>query len=246
MQSASPIAPRHTGARFEATEWTVVLGAAAVSGDAARAAMERLCRIYWPAVYAFIRRQGLAPHDAQDLAQDFFARIVEKQSLQQVDREKGRFRSFLVASLRNFLANARDHAHAAKRGGGANVVSIEAEQAERGYFDVADSRDATPEQSFDRQWALTVLDRAMKRLEQEQAAAGKASQFARLREFLSNAADEGYDRVAVELGLKPGTVSVTVYRLRQRYRDLVRAEVAQTVAAGDDVDAELGYLLGVL
>lgn len=246
MSSTSPISKSHTGARFEATEWTVVLGAAADSGESALAAMERLCRIYWPAVYAFIRRQGHAPHDAQDFAQDFFARLVEKQSLQHVDRDKGRFRSFLVASLRNFLANARDHAQAAKRGGGMNVVSIEAEQAERGYFDVAGSRDATPEQSFDRQWALTVLDRAMKRLEQEQAAAGKSSQFSRLREFLSNAAEEGYDRAATDLGLKAGTVSVAVYRLRQRYRDLVRAEVAQTLAAGDDVDAELAYLLGVL
>ena len=246
MSIPTPNACSHTAARFEATEWTVVLGAAADQGDAALAAMERLCRIYWPAVYAFIRRQGHAPHDAQDLAQDFFARLIEKQSLQHVDRDKGRFRSFLIASLRNFLANARDHAHAAKRGGGATVVSIEGEQAERGYFDIADARDATPEQSFDRQWALTVLDRAMKRLEQEQAAAGKAAQFARLREFLSNAAEEGYDRAAADLGLKPGTVSVAVYRLRQRYRDLVRAEVAQTVAAGDDVDAELGHLLGVL
>ena len=104
-----------------------------------------------------------------------------------------------------------------------------------GDVKVADARDATPEQSFDRQWALTVLDRALKRLAQEQAAAGKAAQFARLREFLSNAAEEGYDRAAADLGLKPGTVSVAVYRLRQRYRDLVRAEVAQTVAAGDDV-----------
>ena len=223
-----------------------MIEAAADSEASARAAMERLCQIYWPAVYAFIRRQGHAPHDAQDLAQDFFARLAEKQSLQHVDREKGRFRSFLVASLRNFLANARDHAQAAKRGGGAVVISIEAEQAERGYFDVADSRDATPEQSFDRQWAITVLDCAMKRLDQEQAAAGKASQFARLREFLSNAAEEGYDRAATDLGLKPGTVSVAVYRLRQRYRDLVRAEVARTVAVGDDVDAELSYLLGIL
>ena len=246
MSAPSPNARPHTGARFEATEWTVVLGAAADSSAAALAAMERLCRIYWPAVYAFIRRQGHAPHDAQDLAQDFFARLVEKQSLQHVDRDKGRFRSFLIASLRNFLANARDHAHAAKRGGGANVISIEAEQAERGYFDIADARDTTPEQSFDRQWALTVLDRALKRLEQEQAAAGKATQFARLREFLSHAAEAGYDRAAADLGLKPGTVSVAVYRLRQRYRDLVRAEVAQTLATGDDVDAELAYLLGVL
>ena len=246
MSSNSPIAKSNTGARFEATEWTVVLGAAADSGESALAAMERLCRIYWPAVYAFIRRQGLAAHDAQDLTQDFFARLVEKQSLQHVDRDKGRFRSFLIASLRNFLANARDHAQAAKRGGGVNVISIEAEQAERGYFDIADTRDATPEQSFDRQWALTVLDRALKRLEQEQTAAGKASQFARLREFLSNAAEEGYAHAAADLGLKPGTVSVAVYRLRQRYRDLVRAEVAQTLAAGDDVDAELGYLLGAL
>lgn len=246
MSTPAPIARSHTGARFEATEWTVVLGAAADSGESALAAMERLCRVYWPAVYAFIRRQGHAPHDAQDLAQDFFAHLVERQSLQHVDKSKGLFRSFLAASLRNFLANARAHAHTAKRGGGKTIVSIEAEQAEKGYFDVADARDTTPEQSFDRQWALTILDRAMKALEREQAAAGKSTQFARLRDFLSNAAEEGYDRTAADLGLKPGTVAVAVHRLRQRYRDMVRAEVAQTVAAGDEVDAELAHLLGVL
>ena len=124
------------------------------------------------------------------------------------------------------------------------MISIEAEQAERGYFDIADTRDATPEQSFDRQWALTVLDRAVKRLEQEPAAAVKASPFARLREFLSNAAEEGWDRAAADLGLKAGTVSVAVYRLRQRYRDLMRAEVAQTVAAGDRLSGEARWRAG--
>lgn len=125
MSIPTPNARSHTAARFEATEWTVVLGAAADTGDTALAAMERLCRIYWPAVYAFIRRQGHAPHDAQDLAQDFFARLIEKQSLQHVDRDKGRFRSFLIASLRNFLANDRDHAQAAKRGAEWCVKSLE-------------------------------------------------------------------------------------------------------------------------
>lgn len=231
---------------FVTTRWTVVLAAQDKRSPQAGAALEALCRAYWQPLYAWVRRQGRSPHDAQDLTQAFFERLFEKDWLAPVRREKGRFRTFLLVALKRFLADEWDKARAQKRGGGAVVLSLDTESAEGLYLSQPAAADA-PDRAFEREWALTLLDRALARLRGEFEAAGKPGEYAVLKEYLT--ADRGgipYDALAQRLGTSPGAARVAVHRLRRRFRDLFRAEIAETVAREEDIEDELRQLLGTL
>jgi DNA-directed RNA polymerase specialized sigma24 family protein len=231
---------------FGTTHWTVVLSAREGGMPQAAQALETLCRTYWYPLYAYIRRRGYAAPEAQDLTQEFLARLLATNGLASVDRRKGHFRSFLLASLNHFLANEWDRARAAKRGGGAEVLSLDDPGVEARYA-LEPSTELTPEQLYDRQWALTLLDRALHRLQSEFTNAGKGHQFECLKEFLhSEESERSYEEVGRELGLNAPAVASTVYRLRQRYRELVREEVAHTVPSLGDLDDELRWLFRVL
>lgn len=235
------------GAKFTPTHWSVVL-AAAGAGDSrhARDALERLCRNYWMPIYAFVRRQGHNPHDAQDLTQEFFARLLEKNYLADADRARGRFRSFLLASLKHFLANEWDKANAQKRGGGRAPVSIDAAAAETSFgAELADRLSA--EKIFERRWALSLLDQVLRRLREEYTRDGKEKQFAQLKSTLTEASRSvPYGEIAARLATSEGAVKVAVHRLRRRYRELLRAEIADTVAGADEVEDEIRNLFAAL
>lgn len=245
MAASIPSDPlRATGECFATTRWSVVLLAGHPSAPEASAALEKLCRTYWYPVYAFVRWQGNRPEDAQDLTQEFFARLLSKNFFALADPEKGRFRSFLLSALKYFLADQRDKANAEKRGGGRAVFSLNDAQAEERYLEEP-ATDLTPERIFDRRWAMTLLDQALQLLRAEFSAAGKSRQFDLLRPFLAEETiASSYDPVAAELQTSPKTIAVAVFRLRGRYRELVRAEIAKTVAADTDVDNELRALFG--
>jgi DNA-directed RNA polymerase specialized sigma24 family protein len=218
-------------------------GAASPEADEALA---RLCELYWFPVYAFIRRQGHDSDEAADLTQEFFARLIEKQFLREVRQERGRFRAFLVAAVRHFLSNERDRASAAKRGGGRPLLPLDVETAEGRYRrEPADT--VTPEVLFDRQWACVVLERVLDRLQGEMEAAGKAEQFARLKPVLTGEpAEGGYRAIGAALRMSEGAVKVAAHRLRRRYGELLRDEIAMLVADPDAVDAELRHLAAAL
>lgn len=232
------------GGVFATTHWSVVLQAGAKSSPQAASALEELCRTYWYPIYVYVRRKGHGAHDAEDLTQEFFARLLRLNSLREVGREKGKFRTFLLASLNHFLSDHWDKATAAKRGGGQIVLSLDDQDAEQRYL-LEPATDASPEVLFDRRWLLALLEQSLVRLGQEYADAGKAALFEGLKEFLQSPTEDGdYDRVAAALGLNPGAVAVAVHRLRQRYRDLVRAEIAQTVSGPAEMEEELRHLFG--
>ncbi|MBP8261472.1 MAG: sigma-70 family RNA polymerase sigma factor [Verrucomicrobia bacterium] len=233
-------------AAFVTTHWSVVLRAGSKETAQSRNALEQLCRVYWYPLYAHVRRRGHSPEDAQDLTQEFFARLLERQWLARADPASGRFRTFLLVALERFLANAWDKAHAQKRGGGAPALPLRWETAETRYgCEPADPR--TPEQAFERRWAITLLDEVLGRLEAEQQTEGKAALFARLKPCLAGeSASLPYAQIGDAAGLSEGAVKVAVHRLRQRYRELLRAEIAQTVASTEDVDAEMRHLFHVL
>jgi RNA polymerase sigma-70 factor (ECF subfamily) len=232
--------------RFTTTLWTVVLAAGDGSSSTAREALDRLYRTYWYPLYAYIRRRGYSAEDAQDLAQEFFARLVAKNYLAGVDRAKGKFRSFLLASLNHFLANEWDRARAAKRGGGQVAISLDADSTELRYQLEPVARE-TPETIYDRHWAVELMKQALERLRGEYAAAAKTEQFALLKTFLEAEPVPGeYAKVGATLGASASTVAVLVHRLRQRYRELVRAEVAQTVSSPAEIDDEMRCLFAAL
>jgi RNA polymerase sigma-70 factor (ECF subfamily) len=239
-----PSAPR-TG-RFAATRWSVVLAAGRDESPRAAEALEQLCRVYWYPLYAFVRRQGHGPEDAQDLTQAFFTRLIAKRDLAAVDRAKGRFRSFLLAAMRHFLANEWDRARAAKRGGGVHVTSFDAISAEARYArEPVDPE--TPERIFERRWALAMLDEVLGRLRDEYESRGQGEQFEALKGMLGGGGgEEGHAATGLRLGMSEGAVKVAAHRLRRRYRDLLRREIATTVASPDDVDDELRHLFAVL
>lgn len=231
---------------FAATRWTLVLSAArGTETPRATAAMAELCRIYWYPLYAYIRRRGHDNHAAEDLTQEFFARLLAHDFLASVDRRKGKFRAFLLACVKHFLADQWDHVQAQKRGGGQRVISLDGLDAEARYrLEPAD--ELTPEKLFEKQWALAVLERVLARLEGESAAGGKASLFAVLKETLSGSRPGDYAEFAVRLGMSEGAVKVAVHRLRHRYRELVREEIADTVACPEEIEGEIRYLLSCL
>ncbi len=229
---------------FATTRWSIVLAARAPTEAEGNAALATLCRSYWYPLYAFVRRQGLGEHDAQDLTQEFFARLLEKGWLGGVERERGRFRSWLLASMKHFLANEWDRSRAKKRGGGVATLSFDAMSAESRFrHEPADT--ATAEKLYDRRWALTLLDQVLARLRAEMSAAGKVGHFDALK-FCLTGDKTPYADVAAKLGMSEGAVKVAVHRLRERYRDLIRAEIAETVATPAEVEDELCHLLAAL
>jgi RNA polymerase sigma factor (sigma-70 family) len=228
---------------FPTTLWTVVLHAGTDDPDQARSALAQLCQAYWYPLYSFVRHRGHSAHDAQDLTQSFFAHLLEKQALEQVNRDLGRFRTFLLASLKNFLANEWDKAHAHKRGGACTIVSLDAERAESRYG-LEPSHGLTPERQFERQWAMTLLERVLAALRAEYHDAGNGALFDELQAALTGQ-PEPHSVMANRLGRSEGAVKVAVHRLRRRYRELLREQIAATVGA-TDVEDELRHLLAVL
>jgi RNA polymerase sigma-70 factor (ECF subfamily) len=231
---------------FTTTHWSVVLAAADSTSPQAAEALEKLCRTYWYPLYAFVRREGCGPEDAQDLTQEFFARLLAGLAFASAEPARGRFRNFLLGCLKHFLSEQRRHAGRLKRGGGQTIISWDSQSAEEQYqSEPADSE--TPETVYDRCWALTLLEKALTRLGAEQAATNKAEVFARLKDYLwGERSGIGYAEVARQLGTTEGALKVTVHRLRQRYRELLREEVAHTLSTGEDIDEELRYLIGVI
>jgi len=208
--------------------------------------LEALCRAYWYPLYAFVRRQGHSPDDAADLTQGFFARLLEKDWLADVSRTKGRFSSFLLAAMTHFLANEYDKARARKRGGGCKIVPIEVAAAETRYrLEPVDP--VTPEQLYERQWALTLLDQVLARLQAEYTQAGKSGLFASLKSCLAGTREaQPYADLASTLEMTEGAVRVAVHRLRQRYREILRDQIAQTVASPEEIEPEIRHLMRVL
>ena len=224
----------------------MVLAAGKDAASNADAALAALCQMYWYPLYAFVRRLGHQPADAQDLTQAFFARLLEKHYLRAADPERGRFRSFLLASCKHFLSKERDRAKAQKRGGGRKVLPLDFEAGERRYS-LEPTHEATAEKVYERRWALTLLDQVFARLRNEFDRAGKRNEFDHLKVYLTGEATTlSYRDVAAELGMTEGAVKVAVHRLRRRYRELVREEIAHTVAGPDEVAEELRRLFAAL
>jgi RNA polymerase sigma-70 factor (ECF subfamily) len=222
----------------------MVLHAGRSDSTAAREALAQLCQTYWYPLYAYVRRRGNSPEDAEDLTQGFFARLLELGSLAEVSREKGKFRSFLLASLNHYLSDAWDRARAQKRGHG-RVISLDARQAEeRLSREPADA--LTPEKLFERKWAMAVLEVVVRRLQHEYESAGKERLFLALRFSITSEAEEPYAKLSAELGMSEPALRVAAHRLRQRYRHLLRDEIAQTVTTEAEVDGEIQHLFQAL
>ena len=237
--SANVLLPRPT---FVTTHWSLVLSARDQDSPKSSEALEALCRTYWFPLYAFVRRQGRNPHDAQDLTQEFFARLLEKEYLKSATQEKGRFRTFLLVALKRFLANEWDRQHAQKRGGATLIVPIDPELAESRFM-AGPAQELQPDLLFDRQWALTLLDRTMARLRDEYLATGRAKLFELLRGCLAK--DESalpYSEIASRLNLTEPAVKMAVQRLRARYREILRNEIADTVAGPQEIEEEIRHL----
>ncbi len=231
---------------FVTTRWSVVLAARDPASPASAEALETLCRAYWSPLYALVRRQGHAPHDAQDLTQEFFARLLQKDYLRAADRAKGRLRTFLHVALKRFLANEWDRARAQKRGGGVAPVSFDTAVAEERYLQQGPDA-LSAERIYERQWAMTLLEQAMSRLRAEYEAGGKKAEFDDLKFTLT--AERGsipYAELAAQLRCTEGAARVAVHRLRKRFRDLFRATIADTVDDVAEVDDEVRYVARVL
>ena len=231
-------------AGFPTTRWTLVIAPADAQRTEARAALVALCERYWYPLYAYVRRRGYPPDQAQDLTQEFFVRVLEGRYLDRADRDKGRFRAFMLTSLKFFLADEADRNRAQKRGGGA-VLSLEMTSGEERY-QREPAHDETPERIFERRWALSVLEIVVDRLRDEFLQHGRLDQFNRLKVFLVDQPEMPYAALAREMGMSEGALKVAVHRLRKRYRELFRREIAETVAAPEEVEAELRYLAAAL
>ncbi len=229
---------------FATTHWTVVLAAGKRHTTQSDAALEELCRTYWFPLYAYVRRRGHTKEDAEDLVQAFFARFLAKNYLAGLNEERGRFRAFLLAALKNFLVNEWKHASRKKRGGGATALSLDWSAADT-QFQVASTTEPSPDKAFDREWAIALLGKVVERLQSECEAEGRAKQFAELKVFLT--AGKGalsHADAAKKLGLDEPAVRVIVHRLRKRYRELLRAEIANTLSDPSQVDEEMRALFG--
>ena len=230
---------------FVTTQWSVIVAAGRADTPNAQAALERLCRTYWYPLYAYARRRGHSVEDSQDLAQAFFTRLLERHWIADADRGRGRFRTFLLTAMNRFMADEWDKLRAQKRGGGVTHIPLQFNDAESRYgCEPADNR--TPEQYFERRWALTLLETVLQRLRAEYESAGKGRVFAALHSTLGGSDSRSYAELGLEAGLSEGAVKVAVHRLRKRYRRLLRDEIEQTSVAGADVDEELKYLFGAL
>ncbi|HEV2393759.1 MAG TPA: sigma-70 family RNA polymerase sigma factor [Verrucomicrobiae bacterium] len=230
------------GAAFSTTHWSVVVTAGHDDLAGATLALDQLCSKYWYPIYAFIRRRGSDYEEAEDLTQGFFAHLIEMDTLKKADRQKGKFRTFLLASLTKFLSNERDKQHTAKRGGGRQVLSLDQPAAE-GLYSLEPAVPASPEKLFDRHWAAALVDGVLARLREEYRAGGKAELLAQLEPSLTQEPGPGgYAHWAGALGLSQGAVRVALHRMRRRFGQLLREEIAQTVAHPADVDEEIRHL----
>ena len=233
-------------AQFATTHWSVVLAAGDSASPGSRDALEKLCQTYWFPLYAFVRRKGHFPEDAKDLTQAFFERFLEKHSVKEVLREKGRFRTFLLTTLRRFLCDQFDRATAIKRGGGVRWVPLDVAEGEAQFSEAAGAA-GSPEELFDRAWAETIVQVSVERLRTEHEAAGQGRWFDELKGYLSQPADRtAYAASGQRLGLSADAVAMAVVRLRRRYRAVVRAEVANTVATPAEIDEEMRYLVELI
>lgn len=231
---------------FVTTHWSMVLAAGTADTSLARVAMEKLCGAYWYPLYVFVRRLGHPAHDAEDIVQSFFAQLIEKNFVAAADQTKGRFRSFLLIALKRFMANEWHKSRAQKRGGAHAPIALDALTAEERYA-IEPAERLTAEQLFERRWALTLLDRVLQRLREEQVESGRGKQFDLFKETLTaHRGGTAYAALGQQLGMSEGAVKVAVHRLRQRYRELLEAEIADTVAAPEEVEAERRYLVEVL
>jgi RNA polymerase sigma-70 factor (ECF subfamily) len=230
---------------FVTTHWSVVLAAGQADPAAAHSALEELCRTYWFPLYAYVRRRGHPPEESEDLTQEFFLRLIDKQSLRLADSTRGKFRSFLLTSLKHFLINEWEKARAAKRGGAQSFQPVAWEDAENRYL-AEPARDLTPDQLFDKRWAVTIVERAQHRLREEYVEANKLPLFEQLQGHVWGDGAAGYAESAARLDTTEGALRIAAHRMKERFRDLLREEVAHTAASADEVDGELRYLVSVL
>ena len=230
--------------QFPTTRWTLVVAAGDPQRKEARSALASLCENYWYPLYAYLRRRGYTADQAQDLTQEFFMRILEGRYLDRADPKKGRFRSFLLTSLKFFVADEGDRERAHKRGGGV-LVPLEFSSGEERY-QREPAHDETPERIFERRWVLSMLDRVVERLRNEFVRHGRPEHFERLKMFLLGQSDAPYAALAREMNTSEGALKVAIHRLRKRYRDFFRQEIADTVADPAEVESELRYLAAVL
>jgi RNA polymerase sigma factor (sigma-70 family) len=247
MGSHSPKASWSDGpAQFRTTHWSVVLRAGRSDVPEAVNALDSLCRAYWHPIYGFVRRQGYKPEDAKDLVQGFFADLLQRAGLEEVHPTKGRFRSFLLASVTHYLANQRERKNTQKRGGGVETISLEAQSEEERHW-IEPVHESTPERLYEQRWAHAVLEGALSRLEAEFADTGHAKRFEALKGFLSgDIPGQSYAEAAAALGLSVGAVTSIIHRMRLRHRELFRDEIAQTVDDPGEIDDEIRHLISVL
>lgn len=233
--------PGHAAA-FGTTHWSVVLAAGQSDQEQAIEALQQLCSAYWYPLYAFARRLGHGAAESEDLTQEFFARLLQRNDVAHVSPERGRFRSFLLASFKHLLSNEHQRQRTQKRGGGVTTVSLEGEDPEARY-DLESADPATPETLFERRWALTVLDRAVARVRQEYAASEKEDLFEELKEFLSSQKARPHAEIAARYGISVGAVGVCIHRLRKRYAEVLREEVLHTVGTAEEIETEIRHLI---
>src|SRR5262245_20082742 len=247
----TPLDPQRSGARdagvFATTHWSVVIRAGAATAVESSDALDRLCRQYWQPLYYFVRRRGYNEPDAQDLTQGFFARLLEKDLIGAADRERGRFRTFLLTALQNYLANEWDRANRQKRGGGQQFLSLEHVDSAEAAYQLLPPDTATPDQLYERRWAQSVLEAVLRRLREEFDGRSGSGRFDGLKQFLfSDRGEVSYADAAKRVGLSKSATKSAIYRLRQRYGELFAEEIAQTVTRPEDVDDEIRHLLTVL
>jgi RNA polymerase sigma-70 factor (ECF subfamily) len=234
--------------RFATTRWSLIVQARDKPSPDAHGALSELCQSYWYPLYCLIRRRSQNSHEAQDLTQEFFSRLLEKDFLGDVDQSRGRFRSFLSAAVKHFLSNENDKRKTAKRGGKQKILSLDMDwDSGESRFLVQPSHELTAENMFEREWALTLLNRVLSRLRDEQSEAGKSKQFETLQPFLTmDSETANYADVASQLGMEVTAARMAAHRLRQRYRSLLREEIAHTVANAEEIEDELRHLFTAL
>jgi len=231
---------------FPTTRWSLILKVAGGDEEDREDALAEICGLYWPPIYAYIRNQGRAPHDAEDLTQEFFARFLDQDHFARPESERGRLRSYLLSSVRHFLANEHRKETRQKRGGSVQHLSIDAAEGETRYHFLIDSENLSPDQIFDRQWAACLLESVLRKLDRQYRESGQAELFTRLNPYIrSDIAPPAQSEVAVELGMSNGALRVAIHRLRQRYRKLLLEELLATVESEGDLAEEMEHLKAV-
>jgi RNA polymerase sigma factor (sigma-70 family) len=238
--------PSRDPSRFVTTRWSLILSVREGATPEARAALSTLCELYWSPLYALIRRQGLGPDDAHDLVQGFFIRLLERDQFTLLERERGRFRSWLRASLQHYLVNEWERERALKRGGDQVRLSIDEEEAER-LYGLEPAHELTPERLFERCWAMKLLEHVLASLRESYDRSGKGLLFEKLQGLLTSGVEQAsYLEISEELGMSPGAVRVAAHRLRRKYKELLREAIAHTVENSEDIDEEIRLLLAAL